>query len=414
MALPSFITPVLLLIMFHSFIESTPSPSYYYPTPSTNTAVRAAYWPSGSDFSPSSINTSYFSHIYYAFLNPSPDSYNLNVTESDQTQIHNFINGLRTRNPPVKTILSIGGGSSNSSAFSAMASTPRTRAAFINSTIQVARQYGFDGLDLDWEFPDNDQDMSNLALLFKEWYEAMVSDSNIRQKPRLLLTAAVYYATRIVLIGDHPRSYPAEAIRKYLDWASPMCFDYHGAWDNVTGVNAAVYDPKSNISTHYGLGSWIQAGVPPAKLVMGLPLYGRTWKLRDPNVHGIGAPAHGPATDTDGTMNYDDILEHNNENGATVVYDGLSVSYYSYAGTSWISYDDVWSIRKKVQFARSLSLRGYFFWAVDKDKDWALSRQGKLPLLFFYFLFLFTFSESHRLVITTKHTHAFLTHKETL
>lgn len=161
-----------------------------------------------------------------------------------------------------------------------------------------------------------------------------------------------------------------------------MCFDYHGTWDNFTGVNAALYDPKSNISTYYGLGSWIRAGVPPSKLVMGLPLYGRTWKLQDPNVHGIGAPAVGPATDTDGTMNYDVILGFNKQNKATVVYDGLSVSYYSYAGTSWITYDDVWSIRKKVQFARSLGLHGYFFWALDKDKDWTLSRQGTLLSFF--------------------------------
>ncbi|KAF7817288.1 Acidic mammalian chitinase [Senna tora] len=383
MGVPSFITLVLVVvIMFHSFfVEPTcsssspsPSPSSYYPPPYK--AVRAAYWPGGSDFSPSSINTNYFSHIYYAFLLPQPDSYNLDVTQSDQTQIPIFINGLRSLNPPVNTLLSIGGGGSNSSVFSAMASTATTRAAFINSTIQVARQYGFDGLDLDWEFPNTVQDMSNLALLFKEWYQALVSDAKLRRKPRLLLTAAVYYANRIVFLGNEPRSYPAEAIRNYLDWASPMCFDYHGAWDNFTGVNAALYDPKSNISTHYGLGSWIQAGVPPSKLVMGLALYGRTWKLDDPSVHGLGAPAHGAATDTDGTMDYDEILKFNTQNGATVVYDGLSVSFYSYAGTTWITYDDVWSIRMKAHFARSLALRGYFFWAVDKDKDWALSRQA--------------------------------------
>ncbi|KAI9113566.1 hypothetical protein K1719_015493 [Acacia pycnantha] len=86
-------------------------------------------------------------------------------------------------------------------------------------------------------------------------------------------------------------------------------------------------DPKSNISTRYRIGSWIQAGVLPSKLVMGLPLYGRTWELEDPNVHRIEARAVGPATGSDETMDYNKIPKFNKENGATVVYDEISVSY---------------------------------------------------------------------------------------
>ncbi|XP_061363894.1 class V chitinase CHIT5-like [Gastrolobium bilobum] len=369
------ITPLLVMLMsFHShaFVESS---EWQYP-PHNGGGVRAAYWPSGNDLSPSSIETKYFTHIYYAFVEPEPESFNLKVTDSDKKSIPEFINGLRNRYPPVKTLLSIGGGSSNSTAFSIMASNKRNREIFINSTIHVAREYGFNGLDLDWEFPADEKDMSNLALLYEEWHKALVVESRIHKKPRLLLTSAVYYAATIVLIGDGPRSYPAQAIREYLDWASPMCFDFHGAWANFTGFNAALYDPKSNISTHYGIGSWIKSGVPPEKLVMGLPLYGRTWELQDPNVHGVGARAVGAAPDTDGTLDYYKILKFNKEKGATVVYDGSAVSFYSYAGTTWIGYDDGPSITKKVQFARSLCLKGYFFWAVGKDKDWTISRQA--------------------------------------
>lgn len=375
------ITHLLVLLMsFHShaFLESS---KMQYPPQYPGEGVRSAYWPAGDDFSPSSIDTKYFNHIYYAFIELEPDSFKLDITKSDKKWITEFIDGLRNKSPPVKTLLSIGGGASNATLFSIMASNKQNRENFINSTIQVARQYGLDGLDLDWEFPADEKDMANLALLFKEWHQALVVDSKVHKKPRLLLTAAVYYASTIKLIGNGPRSYPAQAITQYLDWASPMCFDYHGAWANITGYNAALYDSKSNISTHYGIGSWINSGVPPGKLVMGLPLYGRTWKLQDPNNHRAGAAAVGPATDTDGTLNYDEILEFNKENGATVVYDGLAVSYYSYAGTTWISYDDGPSITKKVQFARLLRLKGYFIWALGKDKDWTISRQGTPPLL---------------------------------
>ena len=45
-----------------------------------------------------------------------------------------------------------------------MVSNKKTRAIFINSSIKVARKFSFNGLDLDWEFPANKVDMSNLAI----------------------------------------------------------------------------------------------------------------------------------------------------------------------------------------------------------------------------------------------------------
>ncbi|KAF8369553.1 hypothetical protein HHK36_032425 [Tetracentron sinense] len=158
-----------------------------------------------------------------------------------------------------------------------------------------------------------------------------------------------------------------------------MCFDYRGSWDTtVTGAHAALYDSKSNVSTSYGLGSWIKAGVPGKKMVMGLPLYGRTWKLEKPEIHGIGAPGIGVGPGDEGTMTFSQVMDFNRKNNATVVYDSDSVSMYSYAGTSWIGYDDSISVTIKIGFARAHGLTGYFFWAVNGDKDWKISRQDYL------------------------------------
>lgn len=339
--------------------------------------IRAAYWPSFNSFPASSIDTSLFTHIYYAFLVPEPATFKLNVTSLDQTKIPDFIGSLRH----VKTLLSIGGGASNATVFSEMASTHVRRQVFINSTIQVARKYGFQGVDLDWEFPADVVDMSNLGLLYKQWRRCLDEEAKMSGKPRLLLTSAVYYASKFSVYGG-PRSYPAGAISKFLDWASPMCFDYHGSWENFTGEHSALYDSKSNISTSYGIGSWIEAGVPAKKLVMGLPLYGRTWRLRDPKVNGVGAVAVGVGPG-DGVLVYHQILHFNARSNATVVFDKQSVSYYSYSGRSWIGYDDAGSIKLKVRFAKSLGLGGYFFWALGQDKDWTISRQGNSLLIFY-------------------------------
>lgn len=106
--------------------------------------------------------------------------------------------------------------------------------------------------------------MSNLALLFKEWQKALVHEAKSSGKSHLLITFAVYYASKFMVSGK-PRSYPNNAICKLMDWVSPMCFDFHGSWNNVAGLNSALYDPKKkkNVSTNYGIGSWIQVGVPP-------------------------------------------------------------------------------------------------------------------------------------------------------
>ncbi|CAM8913254.1 unnamed protein product [Rhodiola kirilowii] len=340
-------------------------------------SVRAAYWPSFDAFPAYSIDVSYFTHIYYAFLHPDPNTFQLVVTPLDQKKLPELIHGLKSKNfngaKSAKTVISIGGGdNSDPPVFANLSRTKAGRAAFIESTIEVARKYGFDGLDLDWEFPANSDEMISLGFLFRDWKKALEKEARITRKPQLTLFAAVYYSSSFKTYGLS-RSYPAKKLNKYLDWVSPMCFDYHGSWDNFTGANAALYDPMSEISTASGIGSWIKAGVAVGKIVMGLPMYGHTWKLQNPNVNGMGALATGGGPG-DGTMNYDQVIEFNERNRATVKYDKTSVSYYSYVGDVWIGYDDVPSIVSKVKFAKGRGLGGYFFWALGQDLNWVISK----------------------------------------
>lgn len=139
------------------------------------------------------------------------------MTQFDQIKIPQFIGTLHAKTPLVKTLLSIGGGASDPTVFSKMVSSDATRTSFIKSTIKVARNYGFDGVDLDWEFPVNDIGMFKLGLLYKQWHEALVDEALICEKPRLLLTSVVYYASKFIFGEPQSYSYPIQAIRKYLD-----------------------------------------------------------------------------------------------------------------------------------------------------------------------------------------------------
>ncbi|GLT72601.1 hypothetical protein SLA2020_445200 [Shorea laevis] len=156
-----------------------------------------------------------------------------------------------------------------------------------------------------------------------------------------------------------------------------MCFDYHGSWENFTGVHSALRDANSNFSHTL----WNRV-VDPSRCAARKGCHGAAVVWADMEApgavrYGIGAPALGVGPGG-GLMDYQQILDFNDENNATVVFDGQTVSYYSYAGDSWIGYDDVQSVRLKIQFARSRQLGGYFFWALGKDKDWTISSLGML------------------------------------
>ncbi|GER44594.1 chitinase, partial [Striga asiatica] len=374
------------------FITSTLSflflAAYSAPTPSRLIPVKSTYFLPTENMAPSDINAECFTHIFFAFLVPNNTTFTFDITPDLDHSLQDFTSTLKAKNPQLRVLFSIGGGDIGPSLFSYMASNPDTRSAFIKSSIDVARKYGFDGFDLDYEFPQNASDMANLGQLLKEWRAAVKHEKRAAVKPEkrasgkkkqetLLITAAVYYAADISLSGP-PRSYPAAQITKYLDWVNMMDYDLKGSWDtSATGEHAQLYDATGgNLSVSYGVDSWIQAGVPPHMLVMGLPLYGKTWELKSNKVFEIGAPAVGVGPGADGIMTYSEVVDFikKKKKKVKVYYDNITVSMYAVASKDWIGYDDVPSVTAKLQYALDKKLRGYFFWTIpDDDKNWTIS-----------------------------------------
>lgn len=361
----------LFLIILSPFLATSSAVAGGYPSP----VIKAAYYPSWTkNLPPSSINTSLFTHIFYAFLTPSKVTHKFEVSNSTATSLRSFTTAMRHVDPPAKTLFSVGG-SGSGKGFSLMASKPSSRRAFIDSCLEVAREFGFDGVDLDWEFPESPFEMGLLGLLVREFRSRVKNEARFTSGPRLLITAAVYYSVGPFLSG-RKRVYPAQSMAKSLDWVNVMSYDYNGAWSNLTGPNSALFDPRSKVNTVNGIKSWIRAGMPSEKMVMGLPLYGRTWRLQDPSgINGFGSIAVGPGLG-DGASSFAEVDRRVEESGATVVYDVDTISLYATVGSSWISFDNAFTITTKIGFAQALGLRGYFFWALSYDKGWEISTQA--------------------------------------
>ena len=350
----------LLLFIVASSLAISAASAARSPEDRPPLAVKSAYYPSWiTTLPPSSINTSLFTHIFYAFLAPNNATFKFEVSNSTAASLVGFTSALRYARPPAKALFSVGGEGSGAF-FALMAAKPSSRRAFISSCIEVARKFGFDGVDLDWEFPQSPNEASLLGLVMKEFRSAIKKEAQITSRPPLLLTAAVYFSADFFLAAA-PYSYPAASMSRSLDWVNVMSYDYNGAWSNTTGPNSALFDPSSDVNTIFGLKSWIRAGMPKEKIVMGLSVYGRTWQLNDPVADNrFGATAIGPGRGN-GVLTFAEVDGLVNESGATVVYDVDTVSLYTVVGSSWISFDNAFTINTKIGFAQALGIRGYFF-----------------------------------------------------
>ena len=297
----------------------------------------------------------------------------------------NQITKLKAANPNLKVEISVGGWTL-SSAFSDAALTDSSRKKFADSLVRFVNQYGFDGADLDWEYPvsggldtnkNRPEDKHNYTLLLQAVRSAFNAQEAISGKHYLLTVAspAGY---------DKMANFELADMAKSLDWFNVMSYDYHGAWETQTGHNAPLYvnpasqnaiDTKYNID--YTMQAYAAAGVPKEKLIMGAPLYGRTWQgvAAGPNGDGLfqNSTGAGAGTWEPGMIDYNDLLNKLQTQPATykLYRDNVSQVPYVYApgvGGGWFStFEDKTSLGKKIDSIIANDYGGMMFWELDGD-----------------------------------------------
>lgn len=196
---------------------------------------------------------------------------------------------MKKRNRNLKILLSIGGWTYSSN-FAQPASTESGRRTFAQSSVKLLKDLGLDGLDVDWEYPKSDGEAADFVKLLQatreelERYSATLSTT----RPHFLLTIASPASE------SNSRWLKLREMDQYLDFWNMMAYDFTGSWDPTAGHQANVF-PSQQIPqcTPFSIDNAVRwytnAGVPPYKIVLGMPLYGRAFQ----NTEGPGSTFSG-------------------------------------------------------------------------------------------------------------------------
>ncbi|WP_223590750.1 glycoside hydrolase family 18 protein [Neobacillus bataviensis] len=344
-----------------------------------------AGWATYSNYQVSDIDASKLTHLNYAFANINADG-KIDVGDpfadieqtfpgdtADQPYKGNFyqLTKLKQQYPQLKTLISVGGWSW-SERFSDVALTDQSRAIFADSCLQFILKYGFDGIDLDWEYPvsggeagniHRTEDKQNFTLLVKKIRETLDAQSAIDKKKYLLTIA-----------GGANKGYVANTelslLQQYLDYIQLMTYDFHGSWDTLTGMNSPLYrDPESKFaefSVQDAVQTYINSGVPAAKLVMGIPFYGRVYN----KVNNVNDGLYQSFTGGGSALSYGQLeASYLNKNGFIRYWEPDSKVPWLFNGSQFISYDDPESIGYKTSFIKSMGLGGAMMWELSQDPN---------------------------------------------
>lgn len=352
------------------------------------------YRPSPGKYFPENIDPTLCTHICYAFAKLNGN--HLTAFEwNDESEpwmkgMYERTMALKKKNPSVKILISIGGWNMGSPPFTAMVANAANRKDFIDHGIKWMRKRGFDGLDVDWEYPANrgspPEDKNRFSALIRETRLAFDAEAKTSGNPRLLLATAVSAGKDKIDTG-----YDIPEISKYFDFITIMTYDLHGAWEKFTGHNSPLYARsdeqglQKNLNMKWASEYWVSKGAPKSILNIGMALYGRGFTLTNKANTKPGDSVKGPCnkgryTREKGFLSYYEICDMIKTGGTTHWIKEQEVPYVV-KGDQWVGYDDKKSLTIKTNWVKSNGYGGIAVWALPLDDFVGMCGGEKYPLL---------------------------------
>ncbi len=337
-----------------------------------------AYVAGYRNFDFSTIDISIITHINYAFANISNGEVVFDTTKIDGKNLTpkdiDALRGLKAQKPGLKVLVSVGGWSW-SKGFSDAALTRQSRLKFAKSCATFVEQYKLDGIDLDWEYPNQigagnthrPEDVHNFTLMLKA----------VRKQLDLLAgkeANSKHYLLTIATGADenYVKNTELGKIHQYIDFLNIMTYDFYNGLHKTTGHHSN-FKPSANPekdmnSVVNAVEMHINAGFPAGKINIGIPFYGRIWK----GVKSTDSKILFHKAETVGMgIDYVDFYKSIDANGFVRYWDDTAKAPYLWnvETRTFISYEDESSIQYKMEYLKYRGLAGVMFWEYSADHN---------------------------------------------
>ncbi|XP_065302044.1 chitinase-3-like protein 2 isoform X2 [Dermacentor albipictus] len=241
-----------------------------------------------------------------------------------------------------------------------------TRLKFIRSAVRMVQRYHLSGIDFEWEFPEWLSGHIGDRYLFRLLLQDFRSYMNETKKD-FLLSASISAVPALMV-----SAYDVQGLARHLDFINLMAYDldFVDRWRPNTSHHSPLFpkllNKREERTTHSVVSAvhhWADLGMPHEKMVLGIPLYARVYRLAHPLENGWGSRALAET-----------VLPFNKvcqllKRGAVTVMDKTAYAPHAYLGDIWISYESVESTVLKCLWADSMGLGGVMTYTIQMD-DW--------------------------------------------